>query len=96
MSKTTCSTSGCCPCTLFRAAILGFILIGVFAAVAHFYTPEDKDILADQAAARKAYREQLEAEQKQAATTYAWIDKEAGIVRLPVARAKELMIEEAK
>lgn len=33
------------------------------------------------------------AEEEEKLTTYAWIDKEKGIVRLPVGRAKELILE---
>jgi len=36
---------------------------------------------------------QYRARQQAAATTYAWVDKEAGVVRLPVERAKQLLLE---
>ena len=38
-------------------------------------------------------REML-AEDARALTTYAWVDKEAGVARIPIARAMELLVEQ--
>ena len=36
---------------------------------------------------------EIRAKNTAAATTYGWVDKEAGVVRLPIARAKALIVE---
>jgi hypothetical protein len=37
--------------------------------------------------------EQLRQREEQALTTYGWVDKNAGVVRIPVSRAIDLMVE---
>lgn len=37
--------------------------------------------------------EQLQAEQEQILDSYGWVDRDAGVVRIPVERAAELVIE---
>ena len=49
-------------------------------------TPEERAILITE----------LRAKEKTATTTYAWIDQPAGVVRLPIDRAVELTIQEAR
>jgi cbb3-type cytochrome oxidase subunit 3 len=51
--------------------------------------PKDQEWRATAASRRKAYEEQRAAEVKQA-TAYAWVDKNAGVVQLPIERAMEL------
>jgi hypothetical protein len=36
---------------------------------------------------------QFHAQQREALTTYGWVDKEAGVVRVPIERAKQLIVE---
>lgn len=43
---------------------------------------------------RKALLVELQGKQSTAATTYAWVDKDAGVVRLPLDRAAELFLQE--
>lgn len=43
---------------------------------------------------RKAALAELRAREHQAATTYGWIDQPAGVVRLPIDRAMELIVQE--
>lgn len=43
---------------------------------------------------RKAALAELRGKEKTTATTYGWVDKEAGVVRIPIAQAKELIIQE--
>jgi hypothetical protein len=45
------------------------------------------------AAGRLAYLHQLRAAQEKQATTYAWVDRKAGVVQLPIARAMELVVQ---
>ena len=43
---------------------------------------------------RKAALDELRGKDKTTATTYGWVDKDAGVVRIPIARAKELFLQE--
>lgn len=43
---------------------------------------------------RKAALAELRGKEKTTATTYGWVDKDAGVVRIPIAQAKELIIQE--
>lgn len=53
--------------------------------------PESQD-----AASRRATREALDDAARTKLSTYGWVDKEKGVVRLPVERAAELVIEERR
>ncbi len=46
------------------------------------------------AAGRRAYLLALRAAQEKQATTYAWVDRKAGIVQLPIQRAMELVVRQ--
>lgn len=75
----------------------GLIFIGLFAIILYVaYLPNRKPVNTARAAERKAYYTQLHAEQVKAASTYAWVDQQKGVVRLPLDRAKELMVGELK
>jgi hypothetical protein len=43
---------------------------------------------------RKAALAELRGKEKTTATTYGWVDKDAGVVRIPISKAKELVIQE--
>lgn len=43
---------------------------------------------------RKAALAELRGKEKTTATTYGWVDKDAGVVRIPISQAKELIIQE--
>lgn len=45
-------------------------------------------------AGRQAHLDEMHAREKAAATTYAWIDKNKGVVQLPIDRAMELTLQE--
>ncbi len=55
--------------------------------------PKDLAWRATPVARRQALAD-LRAKQAAQATTYAWVDKKAGVVQLPISRAVELVIEE--
>jgi hypothetical protein len=38
-------------------------------------------------------RRRMQAEEREALTTYGWVDKRAGVVRLPIERAMDLLVE---
>jgi hypothetical protein len=44
---------------------------------------------------RQAHLDELRARERAAATSYAWIDKDKGIVQLPLDRAMQLTLQEA-
>lgn len=46
--------------------------------------------------ARLQIRAQVEAEQEKNATTYQWVNEAEGRVRLPIDRARELIVQELK
>jgi hypothetical protein len=43
---------------------------------------------------RKAALAELRGKEQTTATTYGWVDQNAGVVRIPISRAKELLIQE--
>jgi hypothetical protein len=45
-------------------------------------------------AARRAYLSELREKQARQAGSYIWLDRQAGLVRLPIERAMELIVEE--
>jgi hypothetical protein len=45
-------------------------------------------------AGRQAHLDEMRAREKAAATTYAWIDKDKGVVQLPIDRAVVLTLQE--
>ena len=51
--------------------------------------PPEPRLLTDEPANLRTYREAQDA----AVSSYGWVDKPAGIVRIPVERAKELILE---
>jgi hypothetical protein len=51
--------------------------------------PPEPRLLTNEPANLATYR----LEQEQNTATYGWIDKQAGIVRIPIERAKELLLE---
>lgn len=51
--------------------------------------PAGPKILTDEV----AWQREIKAHNLAAQTTYGWVDKEAGVVRLPIERAKQLIVE---
>lgn len=77
------------------AAVGGFGIFLLILVVA--YMPNQAEPAGDGVktpAERKAALAELRGKEKSAATTYGWVDKNAGVVRIPVAQAKELIIQE--
>lgn len=77
------------------AAIGGFAIFGLILLVA--YLPKKVESVGDGVKTpeqRKAALAELHGKEQTAATSYAWVDKEKGVVRLPVDRAVELFIQE--
>jgi hypothetical protein len=93
----------------FVAVIWIFILLSVFGLLARrvyerFGSVAPQNEAADNLpkelawkatpAARREALADLRAKQAAQASTYAWVDKKAGVVQLPISRAVELVIEE--
>lgn len=79
------------------AAIGGFAIFALILVVA--YLPKKVETVGDGVKTpeqRKAALAELQGKEQSAATTYAWIDKDKGVVRLPIDRAIELTIQEHK
>jgi hypothetical protein len=77
------------------AAVGGFAIFGLILLVA--YLPKKVESVGDGVKTpeqRKAALAELHGKEQTAASTYAWVDKEKGVVRLPIDRAVELVIQE--
>jgi len=81
--------------TTLVAAIGGFAIFGLILLVA--YLPNKAAPAGDGVKTpeqRKAILAELHGKEQTAATSYGWVDKEKGVVRLPLDRAIELTIQE--
>ena len=82
----------------FLAAIGAFAIFGLILIVA--YLPNKVEAPVGDGVRSPEQRKALLAEHQgrelSAATTYAWIDRDKGQVRLPIDRAIELVIQESK
>jgi hypothetical protein len=81
--------------TTLIAAIGGFAIFLIILFIA--YLPQKAGPIAEGTLSpeeRAARLADLRAKEKAALTTYAWIDQQGGVVRLPIDRAIELTIQE--
>ena len=77
------------------AAIGGFAIFALIVFIA--YLPKTPDALPDGVRTpvqRKAALTELRAKEKSALTTYGWVDQPTGVVRIPLAEAITLTIQE--
>ena len=77
------------------ATLAGFALFILILVVA--YLPNKADLAGDglkTPAERKAILAELRGKEQTAATTYGWVNQGQGVVRLPIERAVELIIQE--
>ena len=65
------------------------------AAIATLFWVTHSTPTQDSLSAEQKLRE-LQANEVQQMTTYGWIDKPAGVVRIPVSRAKEMILKESE
>lgn len=72
---------------------IGLILIFVFIIIIGYLPSRSKTVEAAATKQRLAYLKETEDAQNKAATTYQVIDKEKGIVRIPIERAMEIMVD---
>lgn len=95
MSDATASSSSSSFTATLVAAVGGFAIFLLILLVA--YLPNKAAPAGDGVKTpeqRKAALAELRGKEKTTATTYGWVDKEAGVVRIPIAQAKELIIQE--
>lgn len=94
------------PVSLFTTVFVLALFAAFFFVVRYFYQPAD--VAPQNAAAenlpkelqwratsdsRRAALNELRQEHARQATSYAWVDQKAGIVRLPIERAMDLTVE---
>jgi hypothetical protein len=75
-------------------AWVGVIFIFVFIALVTYIPNRSEDLDMANREARMAIKNRVTAEQEKRATTYEWINEGAGQVRLPLERARELIVSE--
>jgi hypothetical protein len=74
--------------------VAGLIAVYIFLSKAG-YLPNDKteaDLRIEKQ--RKVLLAEVKSSQTKQATTYAWVNKEKGVVRIPIERAMELAVKE--
>lgn len=94
------------PVSLITIVFLFVLFAAALFVAHHFYAPASvaaynaapenlsKDLQwRATAAARRATLTEVKAEQAKKLESYAWIDRKAGVVQLPIARAMELTVE---
>ncbi len=95
MSDATAPSSNSSFTVNLLAAVGGFAIFLLILVVA--YLPNQAEPAGDGVKTpeqRKAALAELRGKEKTAATTYGWVDRDAGVVRIPISQAKELIIQE--
>ncbi len=95
MSDASSSKSGLW--VTFAAAVGGFAIFLIIVLIA--YLPKAPEPLGDGVLTpqqRKDALIDLRAKERAAATTYGWVDQANGVVRLPIDRAVELVVNDLK
>ncbi len=80
------------PFSAWLGVILLFILFGAIVLVVIGPSPRGTDYEQKRAQARMEKLKALHAEEAKALTSYAWVDKGKGVVRIPIERAMELTV----
>lgn len=95
MSDSSHASSSSSNVTTLAAAIGGFAIFALIVFIA--YLPKTPAPLPDGVRTpeqRKIALGELRAKEKAAATTYGWVDQPTGVVRIPIAEAITLTIQE--
>lgn len=95
------------PVSLFTIVFLLALFAAFLFLVRHFYSPSavlPQNAAADKlpkemewratAATRRATLNEAREQQASQATSYGWVDQKTGVVRLPIERAMELVVQE--
>lgn len=82
---------------IFSLGLILILMLTFAFYVTFLYFPNrDKGLEVDVIAARVKKVEEVNNKQKELVSSYAWVDKAANVVRIPVERAKELLLAEQK
>jgi hypothetical protein len=81
---------------LSALAWVGVIFMFVFIVLIAYVPNRSVAIDARDVEARQQIRLRVETEQEKRASTYEWINQAEGQVRLPIGRARELIVEELR
>ncbi|HWB57964.1 MAG TPA: hypothetical protein VG733_00665, partial [Chthoniobacteraceae bacterium] len=79
---------------LFLAFAFLLLIFGLAGSIWHHIAPGDKDLDQKRADNRITKREALDKDNEQKLTTYAWVNKDKGIVQIPIDRAMQLVATE--
>lgn len=96
------------PVSLFTIGFLFVVFAAFLLAVRYFYEPstssphnapldnitKDEDKWRASAETRRATLKELQKKQAEQAASYGWVDQKAGVVRLPIDRAIDLVVQE--
>src|ERR1700736_891417 len=82
------------PFSTWLGVVLLFALFGVIVLAVIGPAPRSDDYEQKRAKAREEKLKTVREEDAKALTSYAWIDKNKGVARIPVARAMELTVAE--
>jgi hypothetical protein len=82
------------PFSTWLGVVLLFALFGVIVLAVIGPAPRGDDYEQKRAKAREEKLKTVREEDAKALTSYAWIDKNKGVARIPVARAMELTVAE--
>ena len=91
-TETGCAKKSCC--TAYVLSILGtFLVMAALVWLMRHYT-QPAPLGADRAAERIKNLKEMRAANEEALNNYAWQDPAKGLVRLPIARAMEITLQE--
>src|ERR1700751_1213341 len=80
------------PFSTWVGIVLLFILFGVIVLAIIGPSPRESDYEETRAKKRLENLKTLREDAEKALTTYAWVDKNKGVVRIPISRAMELTV----
>ncbi len=72
------------------------VVVTIVLLQALFYQMQDREFERKVIAPKDLALEKMRAEQHDVLASYGWVDEEAGVTRIPVAQAMEIMVEEGK
>lgn len=76
--------------------VLGLFLLAAFAILILYIPSRPGSVNEDIESARRKTLAEVNAKQHDMITTYEWVNKEEGVVRIPVDRAMKLVIDDLK
>ena len=89
----TYNTPGGFKLTIYGIIVLAGFLVMFYVARAMYHEHTPQPVNAERAAARKKTRIEITAKAEETLKTSGWVDENKKIVRLPIARAMELVIQ---